>query len=79
MKKNTKIIIAISSVVVVLGIALGVILAQPSEDTSEKGNENADIILLDKSACDVDDVTIKNTSGEYQLFPVWNTYGKQHL
>ena len=67
MKKNTKIIIAISSVVVVLGIALGVILAQPSEDTSEKGNENADIILLDKSACDVDDVTIKNTSGEYQL------------
>ena len=67
MKKNTKIIISMSSVIVVLGIVLGVILAQPSENSSENTNENTDILLLDKSSLDVDDVTIKNASGEYQI------------
>ena len=67
MKKNTKIIIAMSSVIVVLGVVLGVILAQPSENSSENANENTDILLFDKSSLDVDDVTIKNASGEYQI------------
>ena len=55
MKKNTKIIIAMSSVIVVLGVVLGVILAQPSENSSENANENTDILLFDKSSLDVDD------------------------
>ena len=67
MKKNTKIIIAMSSVIVVLGVVLGVILAQPSENSSENANENTDILLFDKSSLDVDDVTIKNAGGEYQI------------
>ena len=67
MKKNTKIIIAMSSVIVVLGVVLGVILAQPSENSSENANENTDILLFDKSSLDVDDVTIKNADGEYQI------------
>ena len=56
-----------SSVIVVLGVVLGVILAQPSENSSENANENTDILLFDKSSLDVDDVTIKNAGGEYQI------------
>ena len=66
MTKNKKIIIGAASAVAVLGIALAVVLSLPSENIGDD-TDNKDIILFDKSAFGVDDVTIKNQSGEYQL------------
>ena len=66
MTKNKKIIIGAASAVAVLGIALAVVLNLPSENLSDD-TDNKDIILFDKSAFGVDDVTVKNQSGEYQL------------
>ena len=64
MKKNTKFIIGISAAVVVLGIILVVILLMPSD---ENKTETTDIILINKTSLDVDDITVKNQSGEYQI------------
>lgn len=66
MKKNTKIIILISVFVVVLGTALAVILLLPSDEKITE-TENKDIILIDKTSLSVDDITVKNQSGEYQI------------
>ena len=66
MKKNTKIMIGISAAVVILGIVLTVILLMPS-DANKTETETKDIILIDKTALNVDDITVKNQSGEYQI------------
>ena len=66
MKKNTKMIIGISSVVAVLGITLAVILLMPS-DESRTETPTQDIILINKASLNADDITVKNQSGEYQI------------
>ena len=66
MTKNKKIIIASALAVAVLGIVLAIVLGLPSENDNTD-IDNKDIILFDKSAFDVDDITVKNQSGEYQL------------
>lgn len=66
MTKNRKIIIGAASAVAVLGIALAVVLGLPSENDVVDDSDK-DIILFDKSAFDVYDITVRNQSGEYQL------------
>lgn len=68
MKKNTKIIIGILSLVIVLCAGLVVILLLPSDDGNKESNsEKTDILLIEKSAFDVEEVSIKNEGGEYQI------------
>lgn len=68
MKKSTKMIAAASTAVVVLGAALAVVLLLPSEEGNDfTVTEENDILLFDKSQLTVEDITVKNASGEYQL------------
>ena len=66
MKKNIKIIIGVSAAVVILGIILAVILLMPS-DEGKTETEIKDIILINKTSLNVDDITVKNQSGEYRI------------
>ena len=68
MKKNTKVIIGILSLIVFLGAVLTVILLLPSDDGIEdKTSESADIFLINRPQSSVDEVTVRNAGGEYQI------------
>ena len=68
MKKNTKVIIGITLLIVFLAAGLTVILLLPSDDViTDNISESADIFLVNKSQTVVDEVTIKNDGGEYQI------------
>ena len=68
LKKNTKVIVAALGSVAILGAALVVVLSLPSEEA--KINETSvgeSILLYDKTSLDVEEITVKNEYGEYQL------------
>ena len=67
MKKNTKLLIGITAGVCVLGAALAVVLALPSKDVKIDVQDNNAILLLDKQTLVADEITVKNSGGEYKL------------
>ncbi len=68
MKKNTKLIIACAACVAVLSAGLAVAVNLPSEkEETEKTNNSDTILLFDKTDVDVDEITVTNESGTYEL------------
>ncbi len=68
MKKSAKFLTGACIAVGVLGAALAVILSLPSDKNQDTVSaDGTDLLLFDKSALHVDDITIKNRSGEYRL------------
>ena len=68
MKKNTKLIIAAVSCVAVLSVGLAVVLNLPSEtEEVTEVSTGETILLFNKTDLDVEEITVKNESGEYQL------------
>lgn len=68
MKKSIRFVIVISVVVLLLGVGLIVLLNLPAPaDTSSVKNDDRDILLYDKTGSDAEEITIKNSSGEFTL------------
>ncbi len=68
MKKNVRLTIILSAVVVLLVLTLVVLLNMPEPETAgEKKSDSYDILLYDKTALDAEEITVKNSSGEYML------------
>lgn len=68
MKKNTKIMIACVSCVAVLAAGMAVVLNLPSENPETKeASTGESILLFDKTDLDVEEITVKNSSGQYEL------------
>ena len=68
MKKNLRFIIFSAALVFILGAALIVVLNLPETDYGgEKDTVSSDILLYDKTKLDAEEITVKNTDGEYVL------------
>ena len=68
MKKNIQFIIFSAAIVLVLVAALIVVLNIPeTDDSGEKIDSGSDILLYDKTGLDAEEITVKNSSGEYVL------------
>ena len=68
LKKNTKIIVAALGCVAILGAALAIVLSLPSEEAKINETSVGEAILLyDKTSLDVEEISVKNEYGEYQL------------
>ena len=69
MKKNTKLLIGAGIGAGLLGAILAVVLMLPSEnnDSSIKTSEPESVLLYDKTGNVPEDITIKNTGGEYEI------------
>ena len=66
MKKSIRFIILVGVVVLVLGVGLAVILNMPAPtDTSNTKDSGDPILLYDKTGTDAEEITIKNSSGEF--------------
>ena len=67
MKKNTKLLIGSTVCVGLLGAALAVVLMLPSESEQITTTDNNTILLYDKQDLYAEDITVKNSGGEYHL------------
>lgn len=68
MKKNVRLAMLLGAVVLVLGLALLIVLNLPETDhITETNNDSYDILLYDKTSLDAEEITVKNSSGEYML------------
>ncbi len=68
MKKNIRFIIFSAAIVLVLGISLIIVLNIPeSNEAGDKDTTRSDILLYDKTKLDPEEITIKNSGGEYVL------------
>ena len=68
MKKNIRFIIFSAAIVLVLGISLIIVLNIPeSNEAGDKDTTRSDILLYDKTQLDPEEITIKNSGGEYVL------------
>ncbi len=67
MKKNTKLLIGSAVCVGLLGAALSVVLMLPSESEQITTTDNNTILLYDKQDLYAEDITVKNSGGEYHL------------
>ncbi len=65
MKKNIRLIIIISIIVAVLGIASAVLLSMPESEDSGIKTTATDILLYDKTSLDAEEITVENLSGEF--------------
>lgn len=67
MKKNIRFIIVTAVIIVVLAVAAVIILNIPENNDSGTKTTSADILLYDKTHLDPEEITVKNSSGEYTL------------
>ncbi len=69
MKKNTGIVIASAACVAALAVGLAVVMSIPSDSKEEitQTSTGDAILLFDKTDLDVEEITVKNDSGEYCL------------
>lgn len=69
MKRNTKLLIGAGIAAGLLGAVLAVVLMLPSDnkDDNEKTSEPESVLLYDKTGSVPEDITIKNTGGEYEI------------
>lgn len=69
MKRNTKLLIGAGVGAGLLGIALAVVLMLPSDnkDSNVKSSEPESVLLYDKNGYVPEDITIRNTGGEYEI------------
>ena len=67
MKKNTRLLLVIIFIVVLLGVGLTVVLLLPSENDKITTDERNEILLFDKSNLLAESISVDNSGGTYEL------------
>lgn len=67
MKKNTRLLMAVIFIVVLLGVALTIVLLLPADTQRITTNDNNEILLFDKSGLLAESITVDNQGGSYEL------------
>ena len=67
MKKNTRLLLVIIFIVVLLGVGLTVVLLLPSENDKITTDERNEILLFDKSNLLAESISVDNSGGSYEL------------
>ena len=65
MKKNTRLLLVIIFIVVLLGVGLTVVLLLPSENDKITTDERNEILLFDKSNLLAESISVDNSGGSY--------------